>query len=58
MTRGGFLLANWASHMVVFALITLLSFAVGLAVQVTRAEDRVVDLVELFKPALLISVPV
>ena len=31
--------------------------AVGLAVQLARAEDRAVDLVELFKPALLISLP-
>jgi hypothetical protein len=57
MTRGGFLLAKWASHMAVFGLIMLLSLGVGLAVQWVRAEDRVVDLWELAKPALLVSVP-
>lgn len=57
MTRGGFLLAKWASHMAVFALITLLSLGVGIAVQFVRAEDRAFDLLELVKPALLVSVP-
>jgi hypothetical protein len=57
MTRGGFLLAKWASHMVVFALITTLTLAVGLVAQYVRAEDRGVDLLELAKPALLVSLP-
>lgn len=57
MTRGGFLLAKWASHMVVFALITALTLAVGLIAQYLRAEDRSVDLIELAKPALLVSLP-
>ena len=57
MTRGGFLLAKWASHMAVFGLIMLLSLVVGLVAQWVRAEDRALDLWELAKPALLVSVP-
>ncbi|CAN5341604.1 ABC transporter permease [soil metagenome] len=57
MTRGGFLLAKWASHMVVFGLIVSLSLAVGLVGQWVRAEDRHIDLIELVKPVLLLSVP-
>ena len=57
MTRGGFLLAKWASHMAVFGLVMLLSLVVGVLVQLVRAEDRAVDLWELAKPALLVSVP-
>ena len=56
MTRGGFLLAKWASHMVVFGLIVSLSLAVGLVGQWVRAEDRHIDLIELVKPVLLLSV--
>ena len=57
MTRGGFLLAKWASHMPVFGLIMLLSLVVGRVAQWVRAEDRALDLWELAKPALLVSVP-
>jgi hypothetical protein len=57
MTRGGFLLAKWASHMAVFALITALTLGVGLLAQFVRAEDRSVDLLELAKPALVVSLP-
>jgi hypothetical protein len=57
MTRAGFLLAKWTSHMVVFAAIMAAGLAVGLVAQFVRAEDRAVDLVELVKPALLLALP-
>lgn len=57
MTRGGYLLAKWASHMAVFATIALVGIAVALVAQWVRAEDRHVDLIELVKPLLLISLP-
>lgn len=57
MTRAGFLLAKWASHMVVFLCIALLALGVALVAQTVRGEDRTVDVVELIKPVLLISLP-
>lgn len=57
MTRGGYLLAKWASHMAVFLLIVAAGLGVGLLAQWVRAEDPVINLLELIKPALLLSVP-
>jgi hypothetical protein len=57
MTRGGYLLAKWASHMAVFGMIALAGIAVALAAQWVRAEDRHIDLIELLKPLLLLSLP-
>ena len=57
MTRGGYLLAKWASHMVVFALIIGAGLCVGLLAQWIRAEDRAIDLAELVKPVLLLNLP-
>jgi len=57
MTRAGFLLAKWTSHMVVFAAIMAAGLVVGLVAQYVRAEDRAVDLVELVKPTLLLALP-
>jgi ABC-type transport system involved in multi-copper enzyme maturation permease subunit len=57
MTRGGYLLAKWASHMAVFGMIALVGIAVVLAAQWIRAEDRHIDLIELLKPLLLLSLP-
>ena len=57
MTRAGFLLAKWASHMVVFAAIMAAGLVVGLVAQYVRAEDRAIDLVELVKPTLLLALP-
>jgi len=57
MTRGGYLLAKWASHMVVFALIASVALCVGLVAQWVRAEDRSIDLLELVKPVLLLNLP-
>lgn len=57
MTRPGYLLAKWTSHMLVFALIISVGLAIGLAAQWWRGEDRHVDLVELLKPVLWLSMP-
>lgn len=57
MTRGTFLLAKWASHMLVFALIAAVGLCVGLVAQQVRAEDRSIDLFELVKPVLLLNLP-
>ena len=57
MTRGGYLLAKWASHMTVFAAIMLVGVVIAVIAQWVRAEDRHIDLVELLKPLLLLSVP-
>lgn len=57
MTRGGYLLAKWASHMAVFAMIAAVGIVVALAAQWVRAEDRHIDLFELLKPLVLLSLP-
>lgn len=57
MTRAGYLLAKWTSHMVVFSCIALLALAVGLVAQIVRGEDRVIHILELIKPVVLISLP-
>ena len=57
MSRGAYLLAKWLSHMVVFALLIGAGLAVGLVAQVLRAEDLRIDLLELFKPVLVLTLP-
>jgi hypothetical protein len=57
MTRPGYLLAKWASHLAVFMLIMLIGLCIGVAAQLWRGEDRSVDLIELCKPVLLLSLP-
>ena len=57
MTRAGFLLAKWASHMVVFLAILAAGMAVGLVAQFVRAEDRAIDLWEMLKPIMWLAVP-
>lgn len=57
MTRAGYLLSKWCSNMAVLLLIVVASLAVALVAQWLRAEDRVVDLVELLKPAVWIALP-
>lgn len=57
MTRSGFLLAKWASHMLVFSVVIALGLGVGVIAQWLRAEDRVLDVVELVKPILVLSMP-
>lgn len=57
MTRPGYLLAKWASHMAVFTLVMLLGLLVGAIAQWAHAEDRSLDVVELVKPMLVLSMP-
>jgi hypothetical protein len=57
MTRPGYLLAKWASHVAVFALIMLIGLVIGAAAQLWRGEDRSLDLIELCKPVLVLSLP-
>jgi hypothetical protein len=57
MTRAGFLLAKWASHMLVFAVLIGAGLVVGLFAQWLRAEDHHFDLVEAIKPILVLSLP-
>ena len=57
MTRAGFLLAKWASHMLVFAVLIGAGLVVGLAAQWIRAEDHHFDLLEAIKPIVLLSIP-
>lgn len=57
MTRTGYLLAKWVSHMAIFGMIAAVGVAVALIAQWVRAEDRHIDLIELLKPLLLIALP-
>ena len=57
MRRGAYLLAKWASHLVVMGGLVVAALAVGLVAQWVRAEDRQVDLWELVKPSLFIALP-
>lgn len=57
MTRRGYLLAKWASHMAVFTLVMLVGLVVGAIAQWVHAEDRRLDLIELVKPMLVLSMP-
>src|SRR5205085_10054221 len=57
MTRAGFLLAKWASHMLVFGVLVGAGLVVGLVAQFVRAEDRHIDLFEAIKPILVFSLP-
>lgn len=57
MTRAGYLLAKWASHMVVFCVVLAAGLLVGVVAQWVRAEDRAFDLVQMVKPVLLLTLP-
>lgn len=57
MTRGAYLLAKWASHMVIFGIIISVGLSVGLVAQWVRAEDTAFNLFELVKPVLVLSLP-
>lgn len=57
MTRAGFLLAKWTSHMLVFCLVMAIGLGVGLLAQLWRAENTALDLIELVRPVLWLSVP-
>lgn len=57
MSRTAYLIAKWLSHVVVFLLVMAAGLAVGLAAQWLRAEDLRIDLVELAKPVLVLTLP-
>ena len=57
MRRGAYLLAKWASHLVVMGGLVLATLLVGLVAQQVRAEDTRIDLWELVKPTLFIALP-
>lgn len=57
MSRSGYLVAKWLSHIMVFVLVMSAGLAVGLLAQWLRAEDRHIDLLELVKPVLLLTLP-
>lgn len=57
MTRPGYLLAKWASHVVVFMLIMAIGLVIGVCAQLWRGEERSLDLIELCKPVLVLSLP-
>jgi hypothetical protein len=57
MRRSAYLLAKWLSHLVVFLAILAVGLGVGLVAQLVRAEDLHVDLVELAKPVLILTLP-
>lgn len=57
MSRGAYVFAKWLSHMLLFALVMASGLAIGLAMQWLRAEDRHVDLIELVKPVLVLTMP-
>lgn len=57
MTRRGYLIAKWASHLVVLLLPVFGALVVGLAAQLVRGEDRHVHLFELVLPTLVIALP-
>jgi hypothetical protein len=57
MRRSAYLLAKWASHLVVMGGLMGATLAVGLVAQWVRAEDRHIDLWQLVKPSLFIALP-
>ncbi len=57
MSRSAYLFAKWLSHMALFAMVVGAGLALGLGAQWVRAEDRHIDLIELIKPALLLTMP-
>jgi phage-related holin len=57
MTRTGYLLAKWTSHLLVLCVVMMVGVLVGLIAQVWRAEDATLNLIEVIKPVLLISLP-
>jgi hypothetical protein len=58
MRRSAYLLAKWASHLVVMGGLLGATLAVGLVAQWLRAEDRHIDLWQLVKPSLFIALPI
>jgi ABC-type transport system involved in multi-copper enzyme maturation permease subunit len=57
MSRRAYLVAKWLSHLAVFGGMLLLGLIVALALQLMRGEDMRVDLVELVKPIVVVTLP-
>ena len=57
MSRASYLVAKWLSHLAVFAVVMAAGLVVGLAAQWLRAEDANVDVFELVKPVLVLTLP-
>lgn len=57
MTRRGYLVAKWGSHMAVFSCVVAVGLVVGVLAQWVRGEDRAFNLVELLKPVLVLTLP-
>ena len=57
MSRGAYLVAKWLSHLTVFLMLMFVGLAVGLVAQYVRAEDLNLDLIELIKPVIVLTLP-
>ncbi|WP_339826802.1 ABC transporter permease subunit [uncultured Arenimonas sp.] len=57
MTRPGYLLAKWTSHMLVFALLVAVGLGIGLVAQQWHGEATTIDLWQLLLPSLVFAVP-
>ncbi|GAB3097080.1 ABC transporter permease [Lysobacter terrae] len=57
MSRRAYLVAKWLSHLTVFVGMLLVGLIVALALQLMRGEDMHVDLVELVKPIIVVTLP-
>lgn len=57
MTRPGYLLAKWTSHMAVFALVVLVGLAVGLAAQWHLGESSSLSVWQMLLPSLVFALP-
>lgn len=57
MTRPGYLMAKWTSHMLVFGLLVLVGLLIGLAAQWHHGEARDVHLAQLLLPSLAFAMP-
>lgn len=57
MTRAGYLVAKWASHMAVFSMVVAAGLAVGVVAQLVRGEDSTLDFIELVKPVFVLTLP-
>ena len=57
MTRPGWLLAKWSSHMAVLMLLVLIGLGVGLVAQVWRGESTAIAPWQLLLPSLAITLP-
>ena len=52
MTRRGYLVAKWGSHMAVFSCVIAVGLAVAVLARWVRGEDRTFDLLELVRNVL------